>query len=217
MKIHLGAGEHPITGFVNMDVRPLPGVIRGEAHRLAVEDGTVDLIFSNAMFEHLFFLQQVMAMKEWERVLAPDGVAVCCGIPNFEAVAKAYVEKAPGIMRPTFDLLEVYRYTHGSPEVWQDNASDWLTWSSADRPDQTPPGWLPQLHKAIFDAESLVPFCEAACGLQITVVRYPFPGETLPLNLGFVAGHSKPAAVKALEQVPVIGKYVDLERLEVIS
>lgn len=217
MNIQIGAGDRPMRGFVNIDLRDKPGTVRGHAHQIPVEDGTVDLLFSNALFEHLFLAQQIMALREWERVVAPDGVVVCVGIPDFEHVARAYLDRGPGILREKFDLLEAYRYTHGSPENYQDNAADWLTWSPGEHPNDAPAGWLPALHKAIFDGESLSEFCTAACGLHATVVRYCYPGETLPLNLGFVAGHVVHDPVEALRKVPGIGAYIDFGLLEVVS
>ena len=217
MNIQLGAGTKPLRGFVNIDLRDFPGTIKGHAHDIPVDSGTVDLLFSNAMFEHLFLAQQVMALKEWERVLAPEGVVVCTGIPDFEGVARAYLNREPGITRETFDLLEAYRYTHGYPEHYQDDSNQWLTWSPGDHPDDCPAGWLPQLHKAIFDAESIVGFCRASCDMKVTVVRYCYPGETLALTLGFVAGHIAHDPVEALRRVPGIGAYIDFGMLEVVS
>lgn len=217
MNIQLGAGTKPLRGFVNLDLRDLPGTIRGHAHYIPVEAGTVDVLFSHAVFEHLFLVQQGMAVEEWERVLTPDGVAVCIGIPNFEAVARAYLDQAPGITRPTFDLLEAYRYTHGLPEAYQDDACDWQTWSPAEHPDAAPRGWLPQLHKAIFDPSSIVEFCGVACGLKVTVISYCYPGEALPLALGFVAGHRVHDPIEALCRVPGVETYIDFDTLEVTS
>ena len=217
MNVQIGAGTKPMRGFINLDLRDLPGTIRGHAHHIPVEDGTVEIVFSNAVFEHLFLAQQIMALREWERVLHQDGVAIAIGVPDFEGVARAYLNREPGTTRETFDLLEVYRYTHGLPEVYQDDANAWTTWSPADHPDDAPKGWLPQLHKTIFDAAAIVDMARAAGGLKTTVVRYCYPGDSLPLNLGIIAGHVAHDPTEALRRVPGIGAYIDFGTLEVAS
>jgi len=50
--------------------------------------------------------------------LRPGGKLVIRYVPDFDYVARAYVEKQPGETNPTFDLYEVYRYTHGDPVPW---------------------------------------------------------------------------------------------------
>lgn len=215
MKLQIGAGSRSIPGFVNIDPRPAPGVTRGHAHDLPVPDGTVDVIFLNAVFEHLFLCHQIMALREWERVLSPSGVVVCTGVPDFENVARCYIDKTQGPTRPVFDLLEVYRYTHGFPEAQV--YVDWLHHDPAATPDTAPAGWLPYLHKSLFDANSIKGTCDAAVpNLHYGVFRYCFGDEPVAVSLGIVLSKQPVDLDSALQQVPGIDDYVRLDTFEVL-
>ena len=96
MKIQVGSGPKPLSGFVNVEPRPIgAGSQKGHAADLRfARDQSVEVLFSNAVVEHLYLGQQVGALREWTRVLAPDGVIVCIGIPDFEVIARLYLERA---------------------------------------------------------------------------------------------------------------------------
>lgn len=103
--------------------------------------------------EHLYLQQVPFALAEWARVLSPSGSLVVLGIPDFETIARLYLEGAPGILTERFDLFHVYNYTHGRPEM--ECRTNWKTWDPVRNLDTAPPGWLPQLHKAIYDSATL--------------------------------------------------------------
>ena len=213
MRLQLGAGPRPFDGFVNIDPRPGPGIVRGEAHRLPYADGTVEMIFSNAMFEHIYLVQQMLAVKEWARVLTPDGVAVVLGLPDFEMIARLYLARASGVKREVFDAFEVYRYTHGFPEATQ--PADWVNWSSVEHLNDAPVEWLPQLHKGIFDARGVRELCDVA-GLQVAIWRYCSPGEVHPLSLAVLAGH-RMHDLSTLMSVPHLRDFVDVVTLDEVA
>ncbi|WP_333474281.1 glycosyltransferase [Paenibacillus gyeongsangnamensis] len=175
LKLHLGCGERKIEGMVNCDVR------RTSATDLVIDctelkefqDGSADLIFSNAFFEHLYTSQHLAHLKNCHRVLRDDGPLVYIGIPDFEIVADAYLRKLPGIVGDRFDLYHVYRYTHGDPE-------------------QTPDSWLQQLHKSLFDKTYITKLLDAAGFKSSTIFNYCYPGEDIPLCMGFVAWKAEP-------------------------
>lgn len=197
MKIQVGAGRSPLPGFVNIDPQDRPGCIKGHAHHIPVPDGSVSLLFANAVLEHLFLMQQRMAVHEWYRVTGSDGTVVVTGIPDFRAVATEYVNGAKGIMRATFDLLEVYRYTHGMPD-FEATADEWREWSPSAQPNAAPTGWLPQLHKALFDVE-MVNRLFMIGSRPFSVFRYAYKDEPVPVSLGVVSG---PAGLDALDEMP---------------
>jgi Methyltransferase domain len=194
MNIQVGSANQRLPGFLNVDIRGVEGVdIVGHAGDLrTIADGAVDILFNSAFFEHVFVPQQPAVLREWKRVLSPSGIILALGIPDFATIARCYLAGAPGIVGPRFDLFNVYRYTHGSPE----NASEraWSAWQPDRQPDAAPAGWLPQLHKGLFDADYLYELVEH-CGLAAAVFNYSFPGEEHPLNLGaIVMGRESPGA-----------------------
>ena len=223
MRIQVGSGEVPLPGFVNVDIRAVEGVDvvghAGDLGRFAA--GSAELVFGHSFFEHLFVAHQMPALREWTRVLAPGGLLLIMGIPDFTEIARLYVARARGIVGDRFDLFNVYRYTHGVPEIGADNV--WKDWSPGAHPDAAPRGWLPQLHKALFDAGYLYELTEA-CDLESLVFRYCFPGEPYPLSLGLVAAsRRRPAAappgpgrlgvggvVEILRGIPTVERFADL-------
>ena len=222
MNLQVGSANQRLPGFVNVDIRQVDGVdVIGHAGRLpSVADGAVEILFSSAVFEHMFAGQHVSILAEWERVLAPTGIIVTLGIPDFAVIAELYLRSAPGIAGPRFDVYNVFRYTHGMPEIGSANV--WSTWRPDDQPDTAPAGWLPQLHKAVFDARYLTDLLEY-CGLPARVFNYAFPGEGPRLNLGFIAtaahGVRRPPTTMAeiateLAHIPGIDRFADLTTLE---
>lgn len=216
MNIQVGAGGVRLPGFLNVDIRKVEGVdLVGDAADLrGIADGTVDVLFGHALFEHLFIGHQLAALREWKRVLSPSGVIVVLAIPDFSVIAELYLKNAAGIVGERFDLHNVYRYTHGEPE--HATPPVWPVWRAKD--GAAPPGWIPQLHKGLFDP-GYVRDLLAECELPGVIFNYAYPGEDHPLNLGFVA-HAKPLpgadkkdVLKALERIPHIEKFVRLETM----
>jgi SAM-dependent methyltransferase len=185
MKIQIGAGSKPLDGFVNVEPRATtqPNYRWGHAYDLSfAEDESVDVIFGNAFFEHLYLCQVGLAITEWKRVLRPDGQLVILGIPDFARIARLYLDKAPGITLPTFDIFEVYRYTHGFPEASIDPRV-WPDWSPSQHLNDAPMDWLPQLHKGIYDSGLLFDLFHHGGFDDIMVASYAWPGETHRTNL----------------------------------
>ncbi|HEX8910953.1 MAG TPA: methyltransferase domain-containing protein [Humisphaera sp.] len=216
MKLHIGSGDRRIAGFLNVDVRPGPNTdVVGHAGDLSqVRDASVDTLFAHALFEHVYVGHQLPVLREWRRVMVPGGLIVCLGLPNFRAICELYLAGAPGIVSPRFDLFEVYRYTHGDPEHAAPKA--WPAWSPSEHRDAAPSGWIPQLHKGLFDPTQLADLL-ARAGLDATVFAYTYPGERHRLNLGFVSqSGSGPAAtrlgddevVRLVARVPDADRYV---------
>ncbi len=182
--IQVGAGGVRLPGFENVDVRKVEGVdiVGDAAHLPMIESGSVTTIFGNAVFEHFFVGHHLAALREWKRLLAADGAILVIGLPDFAAIADLYMRGASGIVGERFDLLNVYRYTHGEPE--HATPPVWSQWRATD--SAAPDGWIPQLHKCIFDA-NYVRDLLAECGLSGAIFNYAYPREVHALNLGFIA------------------------------
>ncbi|OGI08685.1 MAG: hypothetical protein A2Y40_05260 [Candidatus Margulisbacteria bacterium GWF2_35_9] len=170
LQLHLGCGDKHFNGMLNCEFRATKAADMimdcGNLHRF--KDDSVQVIFSHAFFEHLYKQQQIILLRDCFRVLVSDGMVVFIGIPDFEVIADAYLKKLKGVKGPVFDLENVYRYSHGNPEMAYDF-------------------WLEQLHKSLFDKVYLWKLLKQA-GLKNPVMfNYAYPGEDIPLNLGFIA------------------------------
>ncbi|MGA3066358.1 MAG: methyltransferase domain-containing protein [Tepidisphaeraceae bacterium] len=194
-RVHLGCGEMKLPGFVNIDARQTKATdLVHDCGNLAIfPSESVGFVFSHAFFEHLYLAQRVPLLADIRRALHPEGYVYFCGIPDFEMVARCYLEKTRGNTRPIFDLFEAYRYTHGEPE-------------------HKPAWWLEQLHKSLFDQHDLRSQLREAGFTSPSIFRYAFRQEPNPVNLGFVARkNDEPVGDDFLKQMaemysPIYGK-----------
>ena len=177
LRLHLGCGDQHHSGMLNCEYRATSAadVVMDCGNLKRFRDNSSSLIFSNAFFEHLYIRQQIPLLKDCFRVLKEAGVLIFLMIPDFREVAKAYLNRLPGHPGRSefFDLFQVYRNTHGDPEM-------------------EPTYWLEQLHKSLFDKESIQDLLIASGFRNYAIFNYTIPGEKLPVNLGFVAWKSKP-------------------------
>jgi predicted SAM-dependent methyltransferase len=98
MKLHLGCGKKYIPGFVHVDALPYDHVDHvGPVDRLDfVSDESVSLIYASHVLEHFSRIEVPLVLREWYRVLAPDGV-LRLSVPDFAAVAVHYVQQGSSI------------------------------------------------------------------------------------------------------------------------
>ena len=91
--LELGPGEyvqHP--DWVVMDIEQHPGVnLIGDAAKIPFEDNHFDRIEAKNILEHFSFNETVNVLKEWNRVLKPDG-AILIVVPLIGAAIKRYLE-----------------------------------------------------------------------------------------------------------------------------
>lgn len=173
-KLHLGCGDIRIKGFVNVDYRATKAtdIIMDSSNLNYFAKKQFFLIYSNAFFEHLYLNDRLKCLKSCSEVLKDDGFLLFTGIPDFKVVASAYLRKLTGIMSKQFNLFEVYRYTHGSPEQSQ----EW---------------WLEQLHKSLFDKETIESLLKESKFKYYCIFNYCHNTDKIPLCIGFLASRMK--------------------------
>jgi predicted SAM-dependent methyltransferase len=172
-RIHLGCGDDRLPGYVNADIRVTGAAdLSLDLTELAdLPEGAVECLYSNAFFEHLMRPQRVVHLRGAHRALAAeDGFLCYIGIPYFKGVARSYLDGAPGIVGPTFDLFNVYRYTHGDPE----HVDGW---------------YFEQLHKSLFDEDEVDGLLADAGFGSYVVFAYAYPGDAADavVTMGFYA------------------------------
>jgi len=161
MRLQIGAGRRPIPGFLNYDVDDSHRMVDyAEADNIPCEDNAIDLIFSNAFFEHIPPHQYPHLFAEWHRILKSDGSMVHLGIPWFDYLVELYFDgKISRSMLKNWVLGEV------------DNDSG-----------------AEDFHKNLFDPIELKAIFKEFNFTPVQVFNYCYPGETLPVNLGVVYG-----------------------------
>lgn len=106
MKLHLGCGRRNFgKDWIHIDGsstenkgdrRSGPGdfshIKYHDITKLSFSDNTVDLIYSSHTFEYFDRDECYDILKEWRRVLKPNGI-LRLAVPDFEACAKLYVNK----------------------------------------------------------------------------------------------------------------------------
>jgi predicted SAM-dependent methyltransferase len=75
--LHLGAGSSKLPGLINCDLFNPEADLKADASNLEMfEDGTIDLIESHHMIEHLSFIDTERCFAEWHRVLRKNGFII---------------------------------------------------------------------------------------------------------------------------------------------
>ncbi len=174
INLHLGCGDRHINDFLNCEYRPTKAadVVMDCGDLSRFRSDTVGKIFSHAFLEHLYRPQQLPLFMDCFRVLKNNGIVIFLGIPDFEVIARNYLAQTSGVRGGgVFDLYNVYRYTHGDPEI-------------------SPTYWLEQLHKSLFDKDLLSDLLTNAGFNSFIIFNYCYPNEIIPLNLGFIAQKS---------------------------
>jgi predicted SAM-dependent methyltransferase len=91
-KLQLGAGEHPLPGWLNTDLHDYGRsdlVYLDVTKRFPLPDASFDLVFSEHMLEHLTFADGQRCLRECVRVLRPDG-RIRIATPSLERLADLY-------------------------------------------------------------------------------------------------------------------------------
>ncbi|MDH7602776.1 MAG: methyltransferase domain-containing protein, partial [Armatimonadota bacterium] len=167
LKLHLGCGYKILDGYVNIDLYSPAADLKLDIVDLSCfEDSSVDEIYLNAVFEHLYVFEQIRALAEWWRVLKPGGKLIIHSIPDFDEIVKAYVSKAPGNDGCTFDIEEVSRYTHGA--YGRENK-------------------LGQIHKDVFTKPKMKKLLERVGFKIVSMENVCWADEPNPVNLNIVA------------------------------
>jgi len=106
MKINLGCGSTPLKDYINVDMDTLEDLRERYPNRtfeddlvieqwdifnLPVEDGTVDEVRADCLFEHLNFIDEKRAFYEVKRILKPGGVFEI-SVPDFDAIMELWLK-----------------------------------------------------------------------------------------------------------------------------
>lgn len=90
--LHLGSGRRKLAGMINCDLFDPAADMRVDARDLGrFSDGSVDLIESHHMIEHLSLEDVDKAMAEWSRVIAEGGhLVVSC--PDITRISLSWLK-----------------------------------------------------------------------------------------------------------------------------
>lgn len=91
IRLHIGSGAQHLPGFLNVDLRPFPGVdlVADVTEGLELEDDSVEAVFAEHFLEHLPVGKAVDFLLEVRRVLEPTGW-LRLSTPNLDWVWKTH-------------------------------------------------------------------------------------------------------------------------------
>lgn len=91
IKLNLGSGGDYIAGFINIDLYAEKADERYDIAKLKYEDNSIDEIRAYHVIEHFDYLHAHDVLKEWYRVLKPNGI-IRIETPDFLESCKAFIE-----------------------------------------------------------------------------------------------------------------------------
>ena len=89
VRLHLGSGQAPIAGWVNIDIQALPGVDRVLDVRRGLPYDDVAAIYGEHFLEHLELVEGLACLVECRRALADDGI-LRLSTPNLDWVLASH-------------------------------------------------------------------------------------------------------------------------------
>ncbi len=89
--IHLGCGEKNTPGWINVDLIPLPHIhfIQNVISLPNFPNNFADIIYASHILEHISHLEINKVLKEWRRVLKPNGL-LRLSVPDFDKIIQIY-------------------------------------------------------------------------------------------------------------------------------
>ena len=140
LNLHLGCGSRHLSGFVHIDLDPLPNVdiVHDIGSLPMFDNGTVDLIYCCGAFIYFDREEVAAVLREWHRILRARGT-LRLSVPDFEAIVEVYLKSGKdldtrGILGPLFGKRDL-RMCEGmiSPLCYQQTSTTtlrllFLTW-----------------------------------------------------------------------------------------
>lgn len=114
MKLHLGCGNKHIEGYINIDIRYLPGVdeVNNVGRLRNYKPNSVSIIYASHVLEHFSRWDYMEVLKRWFELLEPNGI-LRLGVPDFEKIVEYYNQ--------TKDLRSISGLLYGGQDYKENN------------------------------------------------------------------------------------------------
>lgn len=91
LRLHIGSGAQRLPGFLNVDLRPFPGVdvVADVTQGIDFPEGSVEAVYAEHFLEHLALPKALDFLAEVRRLLTPDGW-LRLSTPNLDWVWKTH-------------------------------------------------------------------------------------------------------------------------------
>jgi len=101
IRLNLGCGKKKVEGFIGVDIKNADVV--ADIRKLPYEDNSVDEIMAIHVCEHFYRHEIASVLKEWMRVLKPNGRMVL-ELPCLDKVLEHFASDSP----VNFTLIPLY-------------------------------------------------------------------------------------------------------------
>ena len=92
LRLNLGCRTTRIDGFLNVDLYEGDNVdVKSDVSKLPFDEGSVGVIYASHILEHFSHTKTLAVLREWRRVLTPDG-KLYVAVPDFDAMVKLYLK-----------------------------------------------------------------------------------------------------------------------------
>jgi predicted SAM-dependent methyltransferase len=89
-KLHVGCGKNRFQGWINADINPASDVIIVLQKRLPFKSGSLEMIYSEHVLEHVTYKTAVFFLKEAYRTLRAGGV-MRIAMPDLDDIIDGYL------------------------------------------------------------------------------------------------------------------------------
>ena len=113
LQLHLGCNTVDFgPDWVHIDAAHHPHVSSHNVKELPFADGSASIVYSSHMFEYFDRDEAKEVLAEWFRVLMPGGT-VRIAVPDFEAVARLYLDETTEVTLDTYVGMLFGKWTVG--------------------------------------------------------------------------------------------------------
>lgn len=90
MKLNVGCGSKPKTGYTNIDIQSKAADINADASDLPFEENSIDVIESYHLIEHMDKKHAELTLRHWYDLLKPAGQLII-ECPDLEVILREYL------------------------------------------------------------------------------------------------------------------------------
>ena len=116
MYLSIGSGSTKYENTLNLDIENAYNVdVVADARNIPFEDEHFEGIIASHVLEHFGKWEHMSLMKEWKRVIQPNGKMYIC-VPNFMKCIKYYLENRRGL-RHSYWEQTIFGLNRGKADI----------------------------------------------------------------------------------------------------
>ncbi|WP_416695865.1 class I SAM-dependent methyltransferase [Candidatus Pseudothioglobus sp. Uisw_050_01] len=176
IKLHLGCWHRYIPGFIHIDLCDMSHIdYKSGIDDLSMfTDESVSLIYSSHNFEYFNPAEALEVLKEWSRVLKPNGL-LRIALPDFDSLIEVYHKsgKIESILGPLYGQMDIQTQTEKitlfHKTVYNFNSMSKLLGDNGFK-DVKKYNWQETLHKDYDDhSQSYFPHMDKENGILVSL------------------------------------------------